>query len=312
MTSGGKVRAASVITVVPRESNSLLLGRRALFVPSAGFVFPGVLRSRHTETTQNARTHRHALLHRRGRSGRRDARLSARPRGIDVVVLEKHADFFRDFAATPSIIDAAIDARTRFARRISHAAASRDPAIPRPDRRHAAHRRRHDARAHVCKFLVLMPQWEFLNFLAEAGRRYPSFRLLMETTVTDLITKTRRARRAHANGRRPGEIRAELIVGADGRGSTVRAAAGLEVLEIGVPMDVLWMRVSRRPDDPAQVLGRIDYGKMMVMLDRGDYWQCAYAIRKGASMRCKARASMISRRDPLARTVARRARRGVA
>ena len=80
----------------------------------------------------------------------------------------------------------------------------------------------------------------------------------------------------------PIEIRAELVVGADGRDSTLRAAAGLTVIEVGAPMDVLWMRLSRRADDPEQVLGRIDYGKMMVMLDRGDYWQCAYLIQKGA------------------------------
>jgi len=204
--------------------------------------------------------------------------------GIDVVVLEKHADFFRDFRGDtihPSTLQ------------LMHELGLLDAFLTRPHQEIRQFRAQIGdtlltvaAMTHVptfCKFLVLMPQWEFLNFLAEAGRRYPSFRLLMETTVTDLIIEDGVVRGVRTQtGDVPGEIRAELIVGADGRGSTVRAAAGLEVLEIGVPMDVLWMRVSRRPDDPAQVLGRIDYGKMMVMLDRGDYWQCAYAIRKGA------------------------------
>jgi 2-polyprenyl-6-methoxyphenol hydroxylase-like FAD-dependent oxidoreductase len=133
-----------------------------------------------------------------------------------------------------------------------------------------------------CKFLVLMPQWDFLNFLAENGRRYPRFRLLMDTAVTDLIIEdgTVRGVRAQTSGGAL-EIRADLVVGADGRSSTVRAAAGLSVRDIGSPMDVLWMRLSRRSDDPEQVLGRVDFGKLMVMIDRGDYWQCAFVIRKG-------------------------------
>jgi 2-polyprenyl-6-methoxyphenol hydroxylase-like FAD-dependent oxidoreductase len=121
-----------------------------------------------------------------------------------------------------------------------------------------------------------------LNFLAENARRYPSFHLLMETSATGVIVEDGIVRgvRIETNGA-AGEIRAELVVGADGRSSTVRAAAELPVRTIGAPMDVLWMRLSRRPDDPEQVLGRVDFGKMMVMIDRGDYWQCAYVIRKG-------------------------------
>ncbi|HEY5348767.1 MAG TPA: FAD-dependent oxidoreductase [Candidatus Lustribacter sp.] len=204
--------------------------------------------------------------------------------GIDVVVLEKHADFFRDFRGDtihPStlqlmhelgLLGAFLERPHQEIRQFQ--AQIGDTALTVADMTHLPT---------FSKFLVLMPQWDFLNFLAENGRRYPSFRLLMETTVTDLIVENGVVRgvRAQTNAG-PLEIRAGLVVGADGRNSTVRAAAGLAVTEIGAPMDVLWMRVSRRPDDPAQVLGRIDFGKMMVMLDRGDYWQCAYVIRKGA------------------------------
>jgi 2-polyprenyl-6-methoxyphenol hydroxylase-like FAD-dependent oxidoreductase len=204
--------------------------------------------------------------------------------GIDVVVLEKHADFFRDFRGDtihPSTLQ------------LMHELGLLDAFLARP------HQEIREFRAQIgdtmltvadmrhvptfSKFLALMPQWDFLNFLAENGRRYPTFRLLVDTNVTGLIIEgdvVRGVRAQTQDG--PVDIRADLVVGADGRSSTVRAAAGLVVTEIGAPMDVLWMRLSRKPDDQQQVLGRIDFGKMMVMLDRGDYWQCAYVIRKGA------------------------------
>jgi 2-polyprenyl-6-methoxyphenol hydroxylase-like FAD-dependent oxidoreductase len=204
--------------------------------------------------------------------------------GIDVVVLEKHADFFRDFRGDtihPSTLQ------------LMHELGLLDAFLARP------HQEVREIRAQIgdtmmtiadvrhvptfSKFVALMPQWDFLNFLAENGRRYSQFRLLMATTVTDLIIDdgvVRGVRTQTAAG--PRDIRADLVVGADGRSSTVRAAASLTVTEIGAPMDVLWMRLSRRADDPQQVLGRMDFGKMMVMIDRGDYWQCAYMIRKGA------------------------------
>jgi 2-polyprenyl-6-methoxyphenol hydroxylase-like FAD-dependent oxidoreductase len=204
--------------------------------------------------------------------------------GIDVVVLEKHADFFRDFRGDtihPSTLQ------------LMHELGLLDAFLARP------HQEIREIRAQIgdtmltvadmrhvptfSKFLALMPQWDFLNFLADNGRRYPTFRLLVDTNVTGLIIEgdVVRGVRAHTQDG-PVDIRADLVVGADGRSSTVRAAAGLAVTEIGAPMDVLWMRLSRKPDDQQQVLGRIDFGKMMVMLDRGDYWQCAYVIRKGA------------------------------
>jgi len=204
--------------------------------------------------------------------------------GIDVVVLEKHADFFRDFRGDtihPSTLQ------------LMHELGLLDAFLARP------HQEIREIRAQIgdtmltvadlrhvptfSKFLALMPQWDFLNFLAENGRRYPKFRLLMETTATGPIVQGDVVCGVRAQTKDgPLDIRAELVVGADGRSSAVRAAAGLTVIGIGAPMDVLWLRISRKPSDPAQILGRIDFGKLMVMLDRDDYWQCAYVIRKDA------------------------------
>ena len=203
--------------------------------------------------------------------------------GIDVTVLEKHADFFRDFRGDtihPStlqlmhelgLLDAFLAQPHNEVRQV-HAQIG-DTLLAVADVTHVPG---------AAKFVALMPQWDFLNFLAEHARRYPSFHLLLETSATGLIVEdgvVRGVRTETNDG--PGEIRAELVVGADGRASTVRAAAELPVTTLCAPMDVLWMRLSRRSDDPAQVLGRVDFGKMMVMIDRGDYWQCAYVIRKG-------------------------------
>src|SRR3954468_1569789 len=133
-----------------------------------------------------------------------------------------------------------------------------------------------------CKFLALMPQWDFLDFLADHAKRLPTFALRMETAVTGLIDEGGRVagvRTTSPGG--PQEIRADLVVGADGRHSAVREHAGLEVDSFGAPIDVLWMRMSKRPDDPDQALGTVQDGHVLVMLDRGDYWQCAYVIAKG-------------------------------
>jgi 2-polyprenyl-6-methoxyphenol hydroxylase-like FAD-dependent oxidoreductase len=133
-----------------------------------------------------------------------------------------------------------------------------------------------------CKFVGLMPQWDFLNFIAEKAKAYPEFHLHMECEVTDLIIENGRVAGVRAktrDGQR--EFRAHLTVGADGRHSIVRAKAGLEVIDLGAPIDVLWMRVSRLATDPEQTLGRFRAGKLLVTLNRGDYWQCAYVIPKG-------------------------------
>src|SRR3712207_1451336 len=134
-----------------------------------------------------------------------------------------------------------------------------------------------------CRFIAFVPQWDFLDFLAGQGKRYPTFRLLMRAEVAELITEDGRVAGVKAqtpDG--PLEVRAHLVVGTDRRRSVVRALAGLAVRDLGAPMDVLWLRLSRRPGDPNAVLGRIDAGRILVLLDRGDYWQCAFVIPKGA------------------------------
>jgi 2-polyprenyl-6-methoxyphenol hydroxylase-like FAD-dependent oxidoreductase len=203
--------------------------------------------------------------------------------GIEVLVLEKHADFFRDFRGDtihPSTFELMYELNLldEFLR-VPHqqltqiGAAVDDFTVTVADFSHLP--------VH-CKFVGLMPQWDFLNFIAEKAKAYPEFRLQMECAVTDLIIENGRVvgvRAKTLDGDR--EFRAGLTIGADGRHSIVRAKAGLEVLDLGAPIDVLWMRLSRQPNDPAQTLGRFRAGKLLVTLDRGDYWQCAYVIPKG-------------------------------
>jgi 2-polyprenyl-6-methoxyphenol hydroxylase-like FAD-dependent oxidoreductase len=203
--------------------------------------------------------------------------------GIQVIVLEKHADFFRDFRGDtihPSTIElmyelGLLDDFLRVPHQELHAlgAAVDDFTVTVADFSHLP--------VH-CKFVGLMPQWDFLNFIAEKAKAYPEFRLHMECEVTDLIIENGRVAGVRAktpHGQH--EFRAHLTVGADGRHSIVRAKAGLEVIDLGAPIDVLWMRISRLPTGPAQILGRFRAGKLLVTIDRGDYWQCAYVIPKG-------------------------------
>ena len=211
--------------------------------------------------------------------------------GVDVVVLEKHADFLRDFRGDtihPSTLD------------IMHELGLLDDFLRRPHdelrdiavRVGAEQARIADFR-HVpthCKFLAMMPQWDFLDFLAEHARRLPSFRLLMRAEATALVSANGRVAGLRARtpeGER--EIRAALVVGADGRHSTIRAQAGLETQDLGAPMDVMWLRVSRVPGDPPDLFGQVDAGRMLVMIARGDYWQCALLIPKGSDAAVRAR-----------------------
>jgi 2-polyprenyl-6-methoxyphenol hydroxylase-like FAD-dependent oxidoreductase len=139
-----------------------------------------------------------------------------------------------------------------------------------------------------CKFIAMMPQWDFLNFLAEHGRRYPTFDLRMQAEATELIEENERI--VGLIAKTPDgtlSIRADLVVGCDGRHSTVREKAGLVSDDYGAPMDVLWFRLSRKAGDSTDTFGHIEAGKLMVMLDRNDYWQCAYVIRKGGIDRVK-------------------------
>jgi 2-polyprenyl-6-methoxyphenol hydroxylase-like FAD-dependent oxidoreductase len=203
--------------------------------------------------------------------------------GVKVAVLEKHKDFFRDFRGDtihPSTLQ------------LMHELGLLDQFLKVPhDKIRSLRVIVGDSEIQVadfthlptvCKFIALMPQWDFLNFLSEQGKSYPGFDLLMETEATDIIVEGGRVVGLRANGPQgPIEIRADLVVGADGRHSTVREHAGFVAESLGAPMDVLWMRLSRKPDDPEQTGGYINYGHMMVALNRGDYWQCAFVIRKG-------------------------------
>ena len=203
--------------------------------------------------------------------------------GIDVVVLEKHADFLRDFRGDtihPSTLE------------VMHELGLLQDFLARP------HQETQNVSLVVggetlkigdfshlptrCKFIAFMPQWDFLDFLADHAREYPHFHLRLLAEATDLIEE-----RGRVSGVRvttpdgPLDVRADLVVAADGRRSLMREKAGFEILDIGAPMDVLWMRVSKLPGDPSQLLGRIEAGQMLVMIDRGAYWQCAYLIPKG-------------------------------
>ncbi len=134
-----------------------------------------------------------------------------------------------------------------------------------------------------CKFLAFMPQWDFLNFFAEEAKRYPSFRLLTNTEATDLLVEDGLVAGVRAKSPQgPLAIRAGVTVAADGRQSILRQRAGLESIHLGAPMDVLWMRISRAESDPPITLGRVDFGRILVLLNRGTYWQCALIIPKGA------------------------------
>jgi 2-polyprenyl-6-methoxyphenol hydroxylase-like FAD-dependent oxidoreductase len=204
--------------------------------------------------------------------------------GISVVVLEKHADFLRDFRGDtvhPSTME------------VIHELGVLDEFLARP------HSELREARGVVgdervtladfshlpvhAPFIAMVPQWHFLDFLAEHGRRYPTFTLMMQAEVFELVERDARVVGVRAQTPHgPMQIDANLIVGADGRTSTVRSLARMRVDDIGAPIDVLWMRLSKHPEDSAEAaLGNIRNGHIFVMLDRGDYWQCAFVIPKG-------------------------------
>jgi 2-polyprenyl-6-methoxyphenol hydroxylase-like FAD-dependent oxidoreductase len=198
-------------------------------------------------------------------------------------VLEKHADFFRDFRGDtihPStlelmhelgILDEFLRLPHQELRRVK--VTFEDEEIAGPDFSHLPTR---------CKFIAMMPQWDFLNFLTTQAKRYPTFRLLMRAEGAGLIEEGGRVVGVRAKAEQGElEVRADLVVGADGRDSIVRERAGMEVEDFGVPIDVLWFRISKSAELAEPALGRISNGKMMVTINRGDYFQCGYIIRKG-------------------------------
>jgi 2-polyprenyl-6-methoxyphenol hydroxylase-like FAD-dependent oxidoreductase len=222
--------------------------------------------------------------------------------GVDVLVLEKHGDFLRDFRGDtihPSTLEILheLGLLEEFLKRPHQEARQLagvigDEEIPIADFTHVPT---------VCKFIAFMPQWDFLDFIADHARRYPTFRLKMHTEVTDLIREGGQVVGVHATTPEgPLDIRADLTFGTDGRRSTVRDRAGLAVEDIGAPMDVLWMRLSRVPSDPEQPLGRFDQGQVFIMIYRGDYWQCGFLIPKGGFDEVKRRGIEAFRREIVA------------
>ena len=211
--------------------------------------------------------------------------------GVDVVVLEKHADFFRDFRGDtvhPStlhvmdelgLIDGFLKLPHQRLQKMQGLFAGTPVQIADLSRLPVKY-----------NFIAFMPQWDFLNFLREAGRSFPSLKVMMSTEAVDLIRD--RGRIAGVRAKTPQgmvDIEADLTIACDGRHSTVRERAGLKVEEIGAPMDVLWFRAGKRADETEKIFARVDPGKMMVTFDRGDYWQCAYVIPKGGYETVKAR-----------------------
>lgn len=211
--------------------------------------------------------------------------------GVEVLVLEKHADFLRDFRGDtihPSTLE------------VMHELGLLEPLLKLP---HQKARRITGQFGDLAltiadftylktlyPFIIFMPQWDFLNFLANRAAHYPTFRLRMNAEVTGLIEEA-----GHIVGlqaatpKGPLTVRANLTVGADGRHSTVRAHAGLPGTEFGAPMDVLWFRLSRCPHDPEDPVGRFDTGRIFIMLNRDAYWQCGFVIPKGSHAQIQGR-----------------------
>ncbi|MCW0234403.1 MAG: FAD-dependent oxidoreductase [Ferrovibrio sp.] len=217
--------------------------------------------------------------------------------GIRVTVLEKHKDFFRDFRGDTihtstlelmrelGLLEAFLRLPHQKAYRLGGRFGSDDVTIgefkylPTP-----------------CKFVAFMPQWDFLDFLQRQAACYPAFDLRMQTKATGLLRSQNAASPGRVSGvayrtadGSKGELTADLVVACDGRDSTLRHQSGLPVVDLGAPLDVLWFRLPRMANDPHDLLGRIDRGQALVLIDRGDYWQCAYLIPKGGLAGLQAR-----------------------
>ncbi len=200
--------------------------------------------------------------------------------GIEVLVLEKHRDFLRDFRGDtihPSTLEVLrelglLEEFLRLPHQKVRELRAQFGDVRLPVAEFAGLRLR-------CPYIAMIPQWDFLDFLARHARRYRGFGLQMQAEVDGLLFEQGRVAGIRMGAE---EIRCDLVIGADGRHSTVRAQAGLEVIDLGAPIDALWFRVSRSAEDPADTMARFDRGSILVMLNRGDYWQCAFVIAKGA------------------------------
>ena len=203
--------------------------------------------------------------------------------GVETLVLEKHADFFRDFRGDtvhPStlqvmdelgLIDGFLKLPHQQLQKMDGKFGATSIRVADLSRLNVKY-----------NFIAFMPQWDFLNFLRESGKRFTSLKVIMNTDATDLIWSGETVVGVNADTPEgPVEIRCELTIGCDGRHSIVRQRANLEVEEIGAPMDVLWFRAGKRGNESESLFARLEPGKMLVTFDRGDYWQCAYVIGKG-------------------------------
>ena len=222
--------------------------------------------------------------------------------GVEVVVLEKHADFLRDFRGDtihPSTLE------------LMHELGLLDDFLKLPHQElrelrgifngHSVPMADFSRLPTHCKFIAFMPQWDFLNFLVAQAKRFPAFTLRMEHEVVDLLFENDRVAGVRAktpDGER--DIKADLVIGADGRHAITHTRAKLELQEFGVPIDVLWMRLSKRADDPAQSLGFFRHGKLLVLLDRGDYFEVGFVIPKGGLDEIKQRGLPALHRDIIA------------
>ncbi len=210
--------------------------------------------------------------------------------GVDVVVLEKHADFLRDFRgdtvhpSTMTVMDE-LGLLDDFLKLPHHKLSTfagyfGTRRVKIADLTHLPVR---------TPYIAMMPQWDFLDFVAAHAKQYPGFKLMVKAEATALISEGGKVVgvRATIDGKDE-EIRADLVVGCDGRHSLVREQTGLKLDILGAPMDVMWFRITHQEGDAGEVMGRFSAGGLIVMIDRGDYWQCAYVIPKGSADKVKA------------------------
>ncbi len=211
--------------------------------------------------------------------------------GVKVIVLEKHADFLRDFRgdtihpSTMDILDE-LGLLEDFLKRPLQKAPQLRGWVGQDELTVADF-------SHVpakCPFVAFIPQWDFLDFISGHAKAFPNFQLMMQADVKDLLRE--KGKVAGVKVRTPQgdvEIHADLVVGADGRHSTIREKAALPILNLGAPIDVLWMRMTRKDTDPNYFFGRFDRGRIIAMLNRETYWQCAFVIQKGQIEELKSR-----------------------